>query len=236
MIQSVLDATEVALGTEDIVIGGRTLRIEHARCERTLFCSPKSYEGIRDNDIPTIRAVVSEFGPVEDIWRISVQDSDFYHLPPGVWVRFRHYGTCQDAFKGLQHHQYWRFELIRDRNPHVRHVPYPISKILSRSHKTFANRNVFRNSVGKGPLQIGSVIYVEGLPGSTTQFQIRDLFKYFGRVVEVHFEDHFFRSFPNDMPFRSCYVHFREAFAGPAAWAFNVGEFCHSSLSCADQS
>ncbi|KAF2150355.1 hypothetical protein K461DRAFT_322813 [Myriangium duriaei CBS 260.36] len=230
---SQLDAMAVLAMNMRIKVFGRPLRLEQAKCERTLFCSHRSGKILHKRDYAIVRDIVSKYGAVERIWSIPTTDADFYNMPVGAWIRFRHYGSCQDAYKELHYHPLWQFELMRNHEPCYRFNPYPFSTILDQNNDTFSEARV-SIMPARPPRDIGSMIVVEGLPSSTSPRQLVQLFGRFGTIrgIETPANFTFVRDSPADIPYKCCIISFADKYAGPAAWA----SCCRYGMSVQDAS
>ncbi|KAF2220343.1 hypothetical protein BDZ85DRAFT_284758 [Elsinoe ampelina] len=212
---------------QGIRVGGRPVRIEIAKCERTLFCSHKLKDHIDSNDLERIRELLQDFGEIERIQTAPEDQQAFYYLPKGVWCHFKLYGSCQDAFKALCRHNTYRFELFRDKSTSLRLRPYPSSHVPK---MPAATRNAAHYAGIKSVAHTskhGSIILVDGMPTTTTKPQLRELFKHFGTVTAISIQHQFHQNHGLTPPWFHGYVCFKEEFAGPAVQAFSARHgFC----------
>ncbi|KAF4548515.1 Meiotic activator RIM4-like protein [Elsinoe fawcettii] len=209
-------------------IGGRVIRIEFAKCERTLFCSHKLNDKLDAVDVQHIQTMLEGFGPVEDITRISADQQSLYYLPKGVWCRFKLYGACQDAFKKLFKHDTYRFELFRDNSPSLRLRPYPSSHIPRMPEVSHRKASHYARMKSYGhAARHGSIVLVDGLPTTTTKPQLEELFEQFGTITAISIQHVFQGDYETTPSWFYGYVCFMEEFAAPAVQAFSVRHgFC----------
>ena len=200
-------------------MGERGVRLEQAKCERTLFCSSKRNRYIDDSEIGFIRTTAERFGAVESISHIPSNDAEFFNLPFGVWIKFRHYGTCQDAYRGLVRHSTWRFELIRNRAPNNRFNPFPFSKRLDYPYEY---PNCYNLADPNEDVACGSAILVDGIPSTADVNQIQQLFSLFGSIQCIYFVPGYMGNHSHGLRYRVASVEFLEPYAGPAACASAV--------------
>ncbi|PNS19677.1 hypothetical protein CAC42_7521 [Sphaceloma murrayae] len=216
-------AAQVALESgHGIQVAGRPIRMEKAKCDRTLLCSHKYQDELSADDIHAIRELVEKFGPVDTIYRVPQDDKSLYYLPEGVWIRFKLYGSCQDAYKRLCRHTKYRFELFRDRSPKFRLRPYPSSKVPSAPASTQQAHPLVGIKGLHQSFRFGSIIFVDGLPTTSTKAQLYDLFSHFGTIVYIHIHQEMKSTLHDEIAWRNGWVAFKEDFAGPAAHAFSV--------------
>lgn len=216
------DATRALNESQEIYIGDRAVRVEKAKCDRTLFCSARHRHRLNEVDIQEIVRLVEPYGEIESTTQVPVGAQSLYYLPNGIWLRFKLYGACQDAFKDLYRHRTFRFELFRDRNTQFRFRPYPASKVPPLPSNTLLAAEYAGVEGIESTRQYGSIIFVDGLPITTTESQLEELFRTFGTIIKTSIHKCPRQHRTGDLIWYSGYVGFAEEYAGPAVQTFSV--------------
>ncbi|PSK34817.1 hypothetical protein B9Z65_1400 [Elsinoe australis] len=216
------DATRALNESQEIYIGDRAVRVEKAKCDRTLFCSARHRHRLNEADIREIIRLVEPYGEIESTTQVPAGAQSLYYLPNGIWLRFKLYGACQDAFKDLYRHRTYRFELFRDRNTQFRFRPYPASKVPPLPSNTLLAAEYAGVEGIESTRQYGSIIFVDGLPITTTESQLEELFRTFGTIIKTSIHKCPRQHRTGDLIWYSGYIGFAEEYAGPAVQTFSV--------------